>query len=384
MRRSLTKLTLLLAAVAALSLGAQCGAQDASVETGSAAPLGSSVVTSVSVPEADQVEINGQGLLQGAAYPLSNPPQIVVDVENAVMSPGLETNIGGSGSITSVEVQQVPNAGTPTVRVTINLSQDMTYDYSPRGTSLKVMLRPRPAEVEPEIIPYDDTKEELDRMISGAPPQISSYSSEDYATEYGSASATPPPFLRDLPSPNADGSANVVGDIFFRTLDNAVQIMIFTNGRVADFNDFNVLNPPRLVVDLWGLDKATKSSLYNMGWGGVKTVRIGKHADRTRVVIDLAGSRLPAYEVHNTRTGIAVTVYNKPYVNGGFRHQIYVSQSGDTFRSIAQEVYGNSNNWERLMTANRDRFTSQELREMYKNDGNIQLGVGLKVRVPTR
>lgn len=370
----------------ALALGAACPKQGPGVETG-ARSGGGTRVTGVSVPEANQVQINGSGLIDGTPFVISDPLRIVVDVKDVFAGQNLPSNVAGAGVIKDVEVKSLPDLNPPVVRVVVSVSQDVTYELKNRGMSLLLVLEPK-ANGEPvegtredaNKLPYDETKKELERLLSGAPPPPMS------PLPYSGGSGMPAQessLLAHLPPPNFDGSATVVGDVFYRTTDDGLQILIVTNGAPARFSDYEERNPARLVVDFQGLTKGTSQWTYPVNYRGVSQVRIGQHPGMTRVVIDFRG-KLPAYSVKKTASGVAVTIIKGAYMPGGVESQSYTTTSQESLRSVAQRVYNNPDAWTTILSANRDAFTRREIDEIRNSNGNSLVGSGLTLRVPTR
>ncbi|HUT53205.1 MAG TPA: AMIN domain-containing protein [bacterium] len=369
-------------------LGAACPKQKTGVEAGPK-KKGATTVTEVSMPEANQVEIKGSSLLEGYPFLIPDPLRIGVDVKDAQAALDLPSQISGSGVITNIEVKSLPNLEPPVVRVIATVNQNVTYELKNRGMSLVLVLEPKEgpvAEEQPDaskILPYDETKKELERMLSGAPPPPMSPSPAYSGARPAMAENVPQAKLRMMPPPNGDGSANAVGDILYRTTDDGVQILIVTNGSVARFADYDVPNPPRLVVDFQGMTVATPKYTYPVSWGGVSQVRLGKHPGMARVVVDFRG-KMPAYSVKRTESGVSITVFKAGYVPGGVDCQYYTTGAGESLRDVARKVYGNPEAWVTIMSANRGLFKRSELEEMRKNGGSTILGEAIKLKVPNR
>jgi type IV pilus assembly protein PilQ len=80
-------------------------------------------------------------------------------------------------------------------------------------------------------------------------------------------------------------------------------VVLTANGQVARFEVIELRDPPRLAIDLSGVEKAPRAPVP--GAGAWKQIRFGRNGDGVRVVLD-AGGDLPAYEVKRTATGLAV------------------------------------------------------------------------------
>jgi type IV pilus assembly protein PilQ len=95
------------------------------------------------------------------------------------------------------------------------------------------------------------------------------------------------------------------------TLVNSVTVtpgraLLATNGSVGRFEHFTLGNPPRLVVDLFGLKPDFKQRTF-AATAGMKMVRVGAYADKVRFVFDAAGSALPEHMVEKQDDGLVVS-----------------------------------------------------------------------------
>lgn len=83
------------------------------------------------------------------------------------------------------------------------------------------------------------------------------------------------------------------------------RVLFAANGTVGRYEQFTLGNPPRLVVDLYGLRPGFKQRTFNVS-GGMKQVRVGVYADKVRFVFDADGKALPEHAVDKQNGGLAV------------------------------------------------------------------------------
>jgi hypothetical protein len=303
-----------LLALCLLATGATCDkSKGENPFTGPGAALGQIIVKDVSVPGPNQVKITADGSLD-KAYPFSmtDPLRIGVDVKDATFGSGAPGPIPGSGIIDKVEV--VPSDKPSHVKVVAYVRQNATYKMNRKGNEITLTVEPQANSsvvgAGASTIPYKETKSELERQLKGAPPSpYSDLSSGDAsASSAGSYSSNPTtgPFLvNPMPAPNADGTANTVGDVFYRTIRGGIQIMIYTNGNVKNMTEH--AEGSRIVVELNGVRSTAKRS-YPLAYAGISRVRVDGSGGGTTVSIDF-NRGLGSYEVHRTSSGIVVTVY---------------------------------------------------------------------------
>jgi type IV pilus assembly protein PilQ len=84
------------------------------------------------------------------------------------------------------------------------------------------------------------------------------------------------------------------------------QAILEANGKLGKFQYFTLGNPPRLVVDLYGLKPGFKARSIPANTG-FKDVRVGTYNDKTRLVFDSSESMLPEHTVEGRSTDIIVS-----------------------------------------------------------------------------
>jgi type IV pilus assembly protein PilQ len=87
---------------------------------------------------------------------------------------------------------------------------------------------------------------------------------------------------------------------------SAGQAVLETDGKPGKFQFFSLGNPPRLVIDLYGLKPAFKERSFPAD-AGFKQVRVGTYNDKTRLVFDASGNVLPEHLVEGQATGLLVS-----------------------------------------------------------------------------
>jgi type IV pilus assembly protein PilQ len=87
-------------------------------------------------------------------------------------------------------------------------------------------------------------------------------------------------------------SARFVEDV---TLGSG-QAIVSTDGRIEKFKYFNLSAPPRLVLDIFGVQPRFKMRSFP-GTQGFKQARVGSYPDKTRFVFDAEGKTVPKHEV---------------------------------------------------------------------------------------
>jgi type IV pilus assembly protein PilQ len=76
---------------------------------------------------------------------------------------------------------------------------------------------------------------------------------------------------------------------------NGVEIVV--RGVNNNFKLFELGGPKRLVLDIFGAKSAVENTLVPVNSFGIKTIRLGSHPQKVRIVFDASGKVFPAYRV---------------------------------------------------------------------------------------
>lgn len=214
-------------------------------------------------------------------YDSFDPIRVVVDFPG--MSAGMlpDTIKVGPAPLKELKVAKFDLASGSLTRVEIVLSANAEYQVALDGKNFRVVFPavaaasapPKPEPVKPQV--------------ASTPPAPAP------APEVAVAPAAPLAAGQD---------ATVIQDVSLvpgRALFN-------TNGNVGRYEHFTLGNPPRLVVDLYGLRPGFKQRAFDAS-GGMKQVRVGAYGDKVRFVFDADGKSLPEHTVEKQPAGLAVT-----------------------------------------------------------------------------
>lgn len=104
------------------------------------------------------------------------------------------------------------------------------------------------------------------------------------------------------PADDVEANANVLREIVM----SPGQAVLSTNGDIDRYKYFALGNPPRLVVDLYGIRPGFKQRKFPAE-AGISQLRVGTYKDKTRLVFDAEDSELPKHSVAKKDTDLAVT-----------------------------------------------------------------------------
>ncbi|MCH9652157.1 MAG: AMIN domain-containing protein [Deltaproteobacteria bacterium] len=91
-----------------------------------------------------------------------------------------------------------------------------------------------------------------------------------------------------------------------------MEIQFRMSGKVSDYRSFSAQRPRRFVVDLLGNWQVLVASKHVLGHHLAKQVRIGKHPDKLRVVMDLGPDASNDVDVQVTSVGFLVRISPTP------------------------------------------------------------------------
>lgn len=208
-------------------------------------------------------------------FRLKNPARVVIDMPGAEVA-GVETPAPKAG-VTAVTTTQFRGRNGPVGRVVMVMVDDVDVDAEVKGDAIVVSTHRATAApaAAATVTRASDT------------PVISLQGDSDEARAGGR--------LKDIVAKERDGGA---------------MVQLLTDGEVARYEVEEVQNPARLVIDLYGVRVDGHSERAFTGTA-LKGARIGKHADKTRIVLEARDGVLPRYDVASTGDGLAILFSGK-------------------------------------------------------------------------
>jgi hypothetical protein len=88
-------------------------------------------------------------------------------------------------------------------------------------------------------------------------------------------------------------SATRVLGLFAEEAEAGVRIRVRTDGALHSADVFTLRSPPRLVIDLFGLHETETPSRVPVGGAQILQMRLGRHPDKIRIVIDAGAAPRP-------------------------------------------------------------------------------------------
>jgi type IV pilus assembly protein PilQ len=219
-------------------------------------------------------------------FKLASPPRLVIDLAGADVSAlaSLSTQPMASGAVKGITAAQFDQGGQRVGRLVVMLDGDAKYDVKPEGNDLLVSVSGPVAEL--HAAPAAPV------ALAAAAPDANLVTTRDDEQ----AVKTPAHKLANVTLSQGKGQAHV---------------HVATDGQVAHYTLIELKDPARLAVDLHGITGAARKIA---GQGDIKAVRVAKHDDGVRVVVDGQGAQMPIYDIQRSAFGLEVTVGAKPAI----------------------------------------------------------------------
>lgn len=246
------------------------------------------------------VEVQAEGgvtriVLRGAkdaiytAFMREDPPRLILELPDVAFE-GVNTPISvKNGLVDEVTLGAFGDAkaGQGMARVSIALAKASEYEVKPQGDEIVVEVRasgtaanepapsqPGPPEVAPETAPVAAAEATPSATAQTAPPVAP-------AEPMVAASAETAPAAAAAPAAPASQIKNIVASA------NGVEIE--ASGPIDNVDSFELKNPDRVVIDLFGAKSSMARAKQTFAEGVVSQARVGEHPDKVRVVLDLRG-----------------------------------------------------------------------------------------------
>ena len=281
-----------------LAAGAGAGISALLVVAGAAlAVTGSSALEPTSIADV-RVERDGDAtvvVLLGlddpvfTAFQQSEPDRVVVEI-TAWSSGEAKTSMAvQDGLVRDIALApQTTVGGSPVTRVEVGLAKPANYQVVPGDEGLVIRVEALAEAAAAGGSEDGDDPWEIDPAAKGM-------SSADAAAE-GMSSADPAAKGMSSADAAAEGMSNAAEEsgalattlmnVELREVGDASVLRLIADGAIGNAETFTLDDPDRLVIDLPGMKSAVAQDKLPVGGLHAQQVRIGRHADRVRVVVD--------------------------------------------------------------------------------------------------
>ena len=258
-------------------------------------------------------------ILRGATDPIytaflrEDPPRLIIELPD-VMLDRVETPIRiDNGVVNDVTLAAFgdPQVSSSMVRISVGLADESEYELIPNGDELIIQVRSLlsppmaptvVAQVQPEPAALPAALDEDEEVVAErAPEPEPEPSAAPQELTHSEAHALAEGELV-VPAQKARGASRIQGLV---VEDN--QVHVIADGPIDSVDAFRLKEPARLVVDFWGARNAVFPNRFTVDSGLIQQVRIGQHADKVRVVLDLRGE-VTSHTVEASDNGVRIAL----------------------------------------------------------------------------
>jgi type IV pilus assembly protein PilQ len=264
-----------------LILAIGCGAKRATVQPAKPEPPAEaakvSVIQRISYSEEDnytRIQIEGSEPIAPPYYKvLTDPLRIAIDIPSVDLKE-IKTPLKiENGTIGEVLATQYDDKG----RIEIGLAQMANYNITKEEKSILIDV-----ERAKKIAETKETKPE--------------------------EAAKPEEPKKEMAQPKAKEIVNLL----YEQKKDFVLFNVVADGRVENYDSFKLDSPARLVLDIWDVGRRYPKKSVKIKSPLIKQVRMGRHADKLRVVFDSAKPELPSYHINRVDNRLVVSFGKVP------------------------------------------------------------------------
>ena len=254
-------------------------------------------ISSIEEENYTRIQIEGSETLEPPFYKLlSDPLRIAIDVPGIDLKQIKEPVKIDNGTVGEVLTTQFDDKG----RIEIGLAQMTNYNILKEDKNLIIDIEKvkKIAEVKEEAKKEEETIKEKEAEIP--PPELKK--EETPPVQPLGAAATPKTLRK----------AKKILNFLFDQKKDFIAFNIIADGKLGDYNAFKLDSPPRLVLDIWGVDTRYPKNSIKIQNPIIKKVRIGHYPDKLRLVFESPTPQLPSYQINRINDKLIVSFVNVP------------------------------------------------------------------------
>jgi len=269
----------------------------------------------VNIDGGERVIIKGESPLVYCSFKfIPKPLELVVDIPRTELSGDVPTTIAVGDNIIKdiVNTQQEGNT-----QISIALNKLVRYQIQKEGNLLYIDIgKPGP------LLAREEKKKEIEIVEKVPPPvkedkrekeieivkEVPLLAKEEKKKEVEIVEKVPPPAKEEI-IPKELSPAQSLIDIFVdKSQKDKVILKLKADGRLGDFNTFNMEKPTRLVIDLWNIKRKFPQKALLVDSPYLKQVRFGDSPDKVRVVLDFPTGDLPSYRINRVNDELIIVL----------------------------------------------------------------------------
>ncbi len=220
-------------------------------------------------PNYTRVIIEGSEPLKYTFFKLlTDPLRIAIDVPNGEFEDipvPIEVN---NGTLTQINIGQFEGKG----RIEIGLTQTVNYNITKVEKKLFVDVE--------RVGVAEEAREKVEVAEEKIPPE----------------------------AVKIKAKAEKITQILVDKGEKVIHVTLVGDGKIGNYNSFKLGDPPRLVIDIWNVEKEYPKNLVQVDHPLLKRVRLGQHPKKARFVFDSARPQLPPFQIQRAENRLVVSL----------------------------------------------------------------------------
>ncbi|MDT8317281.1 MAG: type IV pilus secretin PilQ [bacterium] len=250
-------------------------------------------------------------------FKLANPLRIVIDIADANISAIKSPQAVSNETVDSISLVQFDETGSNIGRVEIALKKLTDYRVIKEGNDIVVMIDRVPGPVVSwESMSDADQLEPVDTLEVGVGDvdqektiadveKVPSQEALSKSTELLKVEETIVAPKKDMPK------AKALTDFKVEKGNGYLKVVALGDGSIGNYNAFRLGKPDRLVVDIFDIKNADKRKSIKVNETFLKAVRIGQHANKVRMVLDIPSGALTVFNVEKNSDALVIVLGEK-------------------------------------------------------------------------
>ena len=265
--------------------------------------------------EGSRVTIEASKPFEYTVFKLVNPLRVVVDLPEAQLGKLAGPIEVKNGTVNVIRNRQIEDPKRRGARVEIGLDKLVEYNVDSDGNFLYVNLGKPPLDLTGERRVPEEKKAE----VKEEKPKITEAKAQEPSGE------------------KPEAKAKAVKEVVVSAKPDVVRVDIKGDGQMPDFRQFQMARPPRLVVDLPGMKNASSKSNIDVDNKLLKSIRIGRHPDKVRLVFTFQGVKAPVYEIAKKEEEL-VFLIGRPKEEGAKEEKAQVAEVKRAIQPVPAET----------------------------------------------
>ncbi|SEM93461.1 type IV pilus assembly protein PilQ [Stigmatella aurantiaca] len=243
-----------------------------------------------------QVVVAGTRPPTFTVFRLSGPERLVVDLSSADAT-GIKGHHSGTGPVTGIVASQFSDERASVGRVLVALDKASQYDVRADGNRVVISVDgASEPKASAEVAPAPSAPQAAPAVAQAPAPAPAAEPVKPQAPALAENVVAAEADEREVAHP----ARSITGITFARDT-----LAIRTDGEISRYEVLELADPPRLAVDVYGVGLEARAP--RVRGGSLKGVRVGAHAEKVRLVLDVRQG-MPAYRVDRAARGLEVVL----------------------------------------------------------------------------